>query len=40
MRNDCLVVLDELAQVDPRVAGKTAYMLVNGEGKMRMGRDT
>ncbi len=34
--NDSLLVLDELHQVDPRVAGATVYMLANGRGKLRM----
>lgn len=33
--NDSLLVLDELHQVDPRVAGEIVYMLANGRGKMR-----
>lgn len=36
--NDTLLILDELAQIDPRVAGETAYMLANGTGKARAGR--
>lgn len=35
--NDSLLVLDELHQVEPRVAGEIVYMLANGRGKMRMG---
>jgi len=34
--NDSLLVLDELHQVEPRVAGDIVYMLANGRGKMRM----
>lgn len=34
--NDSLLVLDELHQVEPRVAGEIVYMLANGRGKMRM----
>lgn len=34
-RSDTLLVLDELAQVDPREAGEIAYMLANGSGKNR-----
>ena len=37
--NDALLVLDELAQVDPREAGEIAYMLANGAGKHRARRD-
>lgn len=36
--NDALLVLDELAQVDPREAGEIAYMLANGTGKHRAQR--
>lgn len=35
---DCLLILDELGQVDPREAGEIAYMLANGQGKGRAGR--
>lgn len=38
MHNDALLILDELAQVDPKVAGQAAYMLGNGEGKQRAHR--
>lgn len=37
--NDALLILDELAQVDPRQAGEVAYMLANGSGKHRARRD-
>ena len=33
--SDCLLVLDELSQVDPKEAGEVAYMLANGSGKVR-----
>ncbi len=33
--NDSLLVLDELHQVDPSVAGEIVYMLANGRGKAR-----
>lgn len=33
--NDCLLSLDELAQLDAREAGSTAYLLCNGAGKLR-----
>lgn len=36
--SDCLLVLDEISQVDPRVAGEVAYMLANGSGKARANR--
>lgn len=36
--SDCLLVLDELSQVDPKVAGEVAYMLANGTGKVRAGQ--
>jgi hypothetical protein len=35
--SDGLLVLDELGQVDPKVAGESAYMLANGQGKARAG---
>lgn len=35
---DALLALDELAQLDPKVAGETAYMLANGAGKTRAAR--
>lgn len=34
-RNDALLCLDELKEIDPRAAGSTAYMLSNGQGKAR-----
>lgn len=33
--NDCLLILDELAQLDSREAGSVAYLLANGSGKSR-----
>ncbi len=36
--NDGTLFLDELAQVDPRDAADTAYLLANGQGKARMTR--
>lgn len=33
--SDCMFILDELKQCDPRVVGHTVYMLGNGEGKAR-----
>lgn len=34
-RNDALLVLDEIGEVDGREAGNAAYMLANGQGKGR-----
>jgi hypothetical protein len=39
MHNDTLLVLDELAQIDPREAGEIAYMLANGTGKTRANKN-
>jgi uncharacterized protein (DUF927 family) len=36
---DSLLLLDELAQIDPKVAGESAYLLANGSGKARAGRN-
>ncbi len=36
--SDGLLCLDELAQLDSKVAGESAYMLANGQGKSRAGR--
>jgi len=36
--NDATLFLDELAQVDAREAADTAYMLGNGQGKVRMSK--
>lgn len=36
--NHMLLILDEIAQVDPGAAGETAYMLANGQGKQRASR--
>ena len=33
--NDTLLLLDELSQIDPKYAGEVAYMLANGQGKVR-----
>lgn len=38
LHNHTALVLDELAQVDPREAGEIAYMLANGQGKQRSAR--
>ncbi len=39
IHNNSLLCLDELAQVEPRAAGAAAYMLANGQGKARAGRE-
>lgn len=36
--SDALLVLDELAQLDPKEIGDAAYMLANGQAKGRMNR--
>lgn len=33
--SDCLLVLDEIGQIEPHIIGATVYMLGNGEGKSR-----
>lgn len=38
MYNDCLLVLDELSQLDPKVAGEAIYMLASNNGKARSDR--
>lgn len=38
LHNDGLLVLDELSQCDPKVAGSISYMLANGSGKVRAGK--
>ena len=38
-RNDALLCLDELAEMDGREAGQVAYMLANGQGKGRSRQD-
>ncbi|MEH8229849.1 DUF927 domain-containing protein [Aeromonas veronii] len=38
-RNDALLCLDELGEVDGREAGSVAYMLANGQGKGRSRQD-
>ena len=35
--NDCLMVIDEIGQADPKTVGEICYMLANGQGKARMG---
>ena len=39
MHNDCCLCLDELSQIDSKAAGQAAYMLGNGVGKARAGRE-
>lgn len=39
LHTDCLLLLDEIAQMDPRAAGEAAYMLANESGKTRLNRD-
>ena len=34
---DSLLTIDELAQVDPKEAGESAYMLANGAGRLAAG---
>ena len=36
--SDGLLILDELAQIDPKTAGECAYMLANEQGKARASR--
>lgn len=38
-RCDTLLILDELAQIDAHEAGEIAYMLANGSGKTRAGKN-
>lgn len=38
-RNDALLCLDEIGEVDGREAGQVAYMLANGQGKGRSKQD-
>lgn len=38
-RNDALLCLDELGELDSKEAGQTAYMLANGQGKGRSKQD-
>lgn len=39
LHNDGLLILDELSQIDPSEAGDAAYMLANGQGKVRAGKN-
>jgi putative DNA primase/helicase len=36
--NDCVMVIDELGQADPKAVGDICFMLANGQGKARMGQ--
>lgn len=38
VHSDCLLILDELSQMDPKDAGDAAYLLANGQGKTRASR--
>jgi len=38
LHNDATLILDELAQIDPKQAGDAAYLLANGNGKSRANR--
>ena len=38
-RNDGLLILDELAQIDPREAARSAYLIANGQAKSRMTKE-
>lgn len=40
MHNDTLLCLDEMGQADAKVVAQAAYMLAQGQGKMRSQRDT
>ncbi len=35
LHNDCLLCLDELGKLEPKIAGEVAYLLANGSGKQR-----
>ncbi|MEZ5535344.1 MAG: DUF927 domain-containing protein [Thiolinea sp.] len=37
--NDGMLPLDEMGEADPKIIGATAYMLANGQGKMRNTRN-
>ena len=39
LHSDLMLILDELGQLEPKDAGKIAYMLANGQGKGRSTRD-
>jgi putative DNA primase/helicase len=35
LRNDSLLILDEIGEMDPKILGETAYMIANGSGRKR-----
>lgn len=39
MHNDSLLILDEIGQIDPNDSGEAAYLLANGQGKVRASRN-
>lgn len=39
LHNDGLLILDEISQIDPAAAGDAAYMLANGQDKVRAQRN-
>jgi putative DNA primase/helicase len=39
LHNDGLLILDEIGQIDPNAAGEAAYLLANGQGKVRASRN-
>lgn len=39
LHNDGLLILDELSKCDPNEAGEAAYLLANGQGKVRAQRN-
>jgi len=39
LHSDLLLILDEIKQIDPKEAGQAAYLLANGQGKVRAMRD-
>jgi len=38
LRNDTILILDEISEADPREIGSTVYALANGTGKQRAGK--
>lgn len=38
-RNHNILILDELGQIDARDAGQAAYLIANGQGKVRMNKE-
>ena len=40
LHNHCLLLLDEINEVNPYEVGATVYALANGSGKSRMNKDT